>query len=130
MGLIRDYSDQQIIAALQSDREMDDAISFIYRNYYGLLQQYVLNNKGTKDDAADIIQETIVAFIEIVQQNKFRGESSVKSFLYSITRNLWLSELRRKNSADNRNRNFEQGKEVLEETVVQHLIGREHYRVI
>jgi RNA polymerase sigma factor (sigma-70 family) len=130
MGLTKEYADQQLIAAMQNEREMDEAIRFIYRNYYGLLQQYVINNKGTKDDAADIIQETIVAFIEIVQQKKFRGESSVKSFLYSVTRNLWLSELRRKNSADNRNRVFEQGKEALEETVVQHLIGREHYRVI
>ena len=32
------------------------------------------------NDAADLIQETLVTFIDIVQQNKFRGESSVKSF--------------------------------------------------
>ena len=99
------YSDDEIVQALKSSRQMDAAIGYIYKKYYGLLEYYVVNNKGTKEDAADIIQETIVAFIEIVANDKYRGDASVKSFLYSITRNLWLSELRKRNSADNRNCN-------------------------
>jgi RNA polymerase sigma factor (sigma-70 family) len=61
-----------------------------------MLENYVLNNNGSRDDAADVIQETIVAFIEIVEQGKFRGDSSIKSFLFAITRNVWLTELRKK----------------------------------
>ena len=34
----------------------------------------------------------------------------MKSFLYSIIRNLWLSEMRKRNNADNRNRVFEKEK--------------------
>ena len=126
MEVIRDYADQELTAALKTDRQMNDAIRFIYQNYYGLLENYVVNNKGTKEDAADIIQETIVAFIEIVQENKYRGDASVKSFLYTITRNLWLSELRKRNSADNRNRVFEKGKDAIEQEAVQHLIRQEY----
>ena len=73
MQVIRDYSDQEIIAALKSDRETDGAIRFIYKNYYGSLENYVLNNNGSRNDAADLIQETLVTFIDIVQQNKFRA---------------------------------------------------------
>ncbi|MBG9375320.1 RNA polymerase sigma factor [Panacibacter sp. DH6] len=130
MEIAQSYTDPELISALKNDREMNAAIRFIYRNYYGLLENYIVNNNGSKDDAADIIQETIVAFIEIVEENRFRGESSVKSFLYSITRNLWLTELRRKNSADNRNKVFEKAKDTTEQEAVQHLIKKEYYNAI
>lgn len=126
----RNYSDNELIMALKSSGEMDDAIRFIYKNYYGLLEFFVINNKGTKEDAADITQETIVAFIEIVQQDKYRGEASVKSFLYTITRNLWFSEIRKRTSADNRNRVFEKGKDTIDEEAVNHLIRNEYKKSI
>lgn len=130
MEVVRNYTDPEIVNALKNQREMDGAIRFIYKEYYGLLEYYITNNKGTKDDAADLIQETIVAFIEIVQQDKYRGDASVKSFLYSITRNLWLTELRKRSSADNRNMIFEKSKDSIEQETVQHLIEREHYNAI
>src|SRR5579885_2441074 len=95
MHVARNYSDQELIAALKDNRQMDDAIKFIYKNYYGQLENYVLNNNGSEQDAGDVIQETIVAFIGIVQEDKFRGDASVKSFLYSIAKNIWLSEMRK-----------------------------------
>ncbi len=130
MQIVRDYSDTEIVAALKNNGEMDKAIGFIYKNYYNLLEYYVVNNKGTKEDAADIIQETLVAFIDIVQQDKFRGEAGVKSFLYSIARNLWLSEFRKRNSADNRNRVFEKGKDETEQGAINQLIKSEYYKAI
>lgn len=130
MAGAKSFSDAEIITAIKEDEQIDKALGYIYRNYYSLLEQYVVSNKGSRQDAADIIQETIVAFVEIVQENKFRGESSVSSFLYGITRNLWLSEMRKRSNADNRNRVFEKGKDVTEDAVVQHLIGREHYGII
>jgi RNA polymerase sigma factor (sigma-70 family) len=130
MEVVRNYTDTELVNALKTHREMDAAIKVIYKEYYGLLEYYVTNNNGSKDDAADVIQETIVAFIEIVQQDKFRGDASVKSFLYSIARNLWLTELRKRNSADNRNMVFEKSRDTVEQETMQHLINREHYNAI
>ncbi|HRH51296.1 MAG TPA: RNA polymerase sigma factor [Panacibacter sp.] len=130
MEIVQNYTDAELVRALKNDRETDAAIKFIYKEYYGLLEYYVANNNGSKDDAADIIQEALIAFIDIVQQDKFRGDSSVKSFLYSITRNLWLSELRKRNSADNRNRVFEKGKDETEQGAVNQLIKNEYYKAI
>jgi RNA polymerase sigma factor (sigma-70 family) len=130
MQVVRDYTDQDLVAALKDERKTDDAIRFIYRQYYGLLENYVINNSGSADDAADMIQETILAFIEIIHKDVYRGEASVKSFLYTITRNLWLSELRKRSSADTRNKNFETAKDQVEDGMVQHLITREYYQQI
>ena len=130
MELRQAYTDQEIVASLKNEKAMDAAVGFIYHNYYGILENFVVNNKGTKDDAADIIQETIIAFIEIVQKDKFRGEASVKSFLYTITKNLWFSEIRKRTSSDNRNRVFEKGKDLAEQETVQHMIKRESVNLI
>jgi RNA polymerase sigma factor (sigma-70 family) len=130
MQVAKSYSDAELIQALKHPKEMDAAIHILYKEYYGLLENYVVNNKGNKDDAADIIQETMVAFVEIVEENKFRGDASIKSFLYAITRNLWLAEMRKRNSSDNRNRIFENAKDDTEQAAVQHLVQREHLATI
>jgi RNA polymerase sigma factor (sigma-70 family) len=130
MHVERSYSDAELVNALKQSAEVNAAVRFIYSEYYGMLENYVLNNNGSKDDAADVIQEAIVAFIEIVGAGKYRGDASVKSFLFAITRNLWLTELRKRNSAGNRNKNFEKEKDILEEGAVTHLIKREYFLII
>lgn len=130
MDLARGFSDEGLVVALKDPQAINEAIKHIYREYYNLLENYVINNKGSADDAADVIQEAIVAFIEMVQEDKFRGEASVKSFLYAITRNVWLAELKRRSSRDNRNRIFETGKDKEDVAVTKHLTQRENYTLI
>ena len=64
-------------------------------------------NNGSQQDAEDIFQETIVSFIELVKKDKFRGESSIGTFLYSMNRHAWLNELKRKGRALLREEKFE-----------------------
>lgn len=130
MQAVEHYSDTELIMRLRLPGGMNEALKFMYKEYYSLLESYIVNNNGNKEDAADLIQETMVSFIEIIQQDKFRGDASVKSFLYSIIRNLWMSELRRRNSTDKRNRIFEKAKDETELTVVNQLIRNEHLAAI
>lgn len=130
MHVAKSYDDSELLNALKHPEKMDEGIRIIYKEYYGLLESYVINNKGSKEDAADVIQETIVAFIEIVEQNKYRGDASIKSFLYAIARNIWLAELRKRTSSDKRNRIFEQAKDITEQAAIGHLVEREHYSLI
>jgi RNA polymerase sigma factor (sigma-70 family) len=124
------YSDTELIMYLKHPQKMNDALRFMYKEYYGLLESYIVNNNGSKDDAADLIQETMVTFIDIVQQNKFRGDASIKSFLYSIIRNFWMSEMRKRNSTDKRNRIFEKAKDETEQAAVTQLIRNEQLAAI
>jgi RNA polymerase sigma factor (sigma-70 family) len=73
-----------------------------------------MNNSGSRQDAEDVFQEMLVAFIDLVQKNKFRGESTVKTFLYSLNRHTWLNELKRRGRALAREEKYEKGKEQAE----------------
>ncbi len=88
-------SDEEILFILNSSTNVNEAIKALYAVNYFKLESYILRNKGSKEDAEDVIQETMVAFINIVQQGKFKGESSIATFLGAIARNIWLEKLRK-----------------------------------
>lgn len=61
-----------------------------------MVLDYVLKNKGTKQDAEDLLAE---AFIVIFQKSKdpdFSIKHAISTYLYAICRNLWLKQLRRR----------------------------------
>jgi RNA polymerase sigma factor (sigma-70 family) len=113
MEVVKKYTDTELLAAIKSPISIDGAIKFMYREYYGLLKIYTCQNSGTDEDAQDIFQEVLVAFINLAQKDKFRGESSIKTFLYSLNRNIWLNELKKRGRAERRDTIFEKEKDTV-----------------
>jgi len=114
MEVIKNFPDSELVANIRSGQKMNESIKAIYRAYYDSLSWYVINNSGSRQDAEDIFQEVVVAFIDLVQKNKFRGESTVKTFLFSLNRYSWLNELKRRNRALVREEKYEMGQDRLE----------------
>lgn len=125
MRSTKSFSDADLITAIKTGSDIDNAIGFIYRNHYRLLENIVLTNSGDKMDAQDLIQEVLVLFVEMVQKEKYRGEASVKSFLYTLTRNQWITELRKRGSDSKRNELFENSRDRVEEDITSYLTYRE-----
>lgn len=119
------HSDQALVAALRGGNDMDKAVRFLYRQYFDVLSIYTRQNNGTQQDAEDVFQEVVVTFIELVNQNKFRGESSIKTFLYSLNRHTWLNELKKRNRMQQRNLKFETAKGQTEADISGYIAGRE-----
>ncbi|MGZ5285823.1 MAG: RNA polymerase sigma factor [Flavisolibacter sp.] len=88
-------NDADIIIELQQGRARE-AICQLYFQHFALLSRYVFANQGNEADAEDLFQEVLIAFINLVKQNKFRGESSIATFLFAINKNLWLNELKKR----------------------------------
>ena len=84
-----------------------------------------MNNSGSRQDAEDIFQEVVVDFIDAVQRNKFRGESSVRTFLYSLNKYAWLNDLKRKGRAMQRETKYDREQESQETDVSHFMSARE-----
>lgn len=69
------------------------AVETIYKENYNIVQALVMNNSGTAEDAKDIFQETMIALYEKVQSGTFELNCQLKTFIYSISRRLWLKRL-------------------------------------
>ena len=130
MEVTRSLADVQLIDALREDRTTDQAVRSLYRDYYESLSWYVMNNNGSRQDAEDIFQEVVVAFIDLVRKNRFRGESSVKTFLYSMNRHFWLNELKKRNRTLARESRYEAMQDNEVKDLDSELAGRESGQTI
>ena len=70
-----------------------NSVEQLYRQHYIMIQTMVLANAGTKDDAADLFQETVIVLYEKIKNGSFKLKCLLKTFLYSIARRLWLKKL-------------------------------------
>jgi RNA polymerase sigma factor (sigma-70 family) len=115
--------DAMVLTQLLDPGTSEKAIIYLYRTYFEGLGRFVVNNNGSQEDAEDIFQEVIVSFVHLVRQQKFRGESSIRTFLFSMNRNTWLNELKRRGRKVTREKNYhllqDQKDERIEKVIEQ-----------
>jgi RNA polymerase sigma factor (sigma-70 family) len=118
MDLNHLYTDLDIVEAIRKGgKAEEEAIRVLYQQHFESLCMNIVNNNGSEQDADDIFQETMIAFIQSVKMNKFRGDSSIKTFLFALNRNIWRNELRRRGRSNNRERVYEMDARDVEDGV-------------
>src|SRR5215475_698017 len=110
-------TDSELILAIGNKTQLNDAILSIYRQYSDLVSSFLINYGASEQDADDVFQETVIAFINIVQQGKFRMEASIKTFLVSIAKNIWRNEQKKRLRTDFREQRFESGRPQMEDGI-------------
>jgi RNA polymerase sigma factor (sigma-70 family) len=73
------------------------AIEIIYRENYNMIQSLIINNSGSADDAKDIFQEAMIVLYEKVRSGTFELNCLIKTYVYSVSRRLWLKRLQQMN---------------------------------
>ncbi len=119
------FSDQEILHNINLNKDLDESIGFLYESHYKKLSIFITQNSGTAEDAEDIFQEVVVTFIELVQEKKFRGDSSIGTFLMALNKNMWYNELKRRGRSKIRVEKFESEKITVEEDLSNILVNRE-----
>lgn len=88
-----EFSVEEIIEGIKARDNC--VLQYIYKNHYPSIHHFIVTNSGSQDDAKDIFQESIIVIYRKVKEQKhFLLNSSFKTFIYSIARNLWLKHLR------------------------------------
>lgn len=97
------FSDRSLVQQLQSKKpgERDQAWEFVYKTYYPIIRDSICRNSGNKDDATDIFQDGLLILHRNLDNGTFRGDASIKTYIFSICRNLWLKELKKRKQYDN-----------------------------
>jgi RNA polymerase sigma factor (sigma-70 family) len=130
MKVNQNLDDQDLIELILTKKQQNMALNLLYKRHYGLLENYVLQNSGSSEDAGDVIQEVMLVFVQMITQGKFRGESTIKSLLYNICRNLWISELRRRKSTIARHEKYEMESEKAELDISESIARTENLKYI
>ncbi len=85
-------TEKELITGLQENKE--EAFSFLYDRVYPSVQHYIIRNAGNKQDAEDIFQETTIVLLQKLRVGDILLTASLKTFFFSISRNLWLKKIR------------------------------------
>jgi RNA polymerase sigma factor (sigma-70 family) len=73
------------------------AVETIYQENFNMVQTLIINNNGSADDAKDIFQEAMIVLYEKVRSGTFELNCQIKTFVYSVSRRLWLKRLQQQN---------------------------------
>ncbi len=73
------------------------AVECIYKAHYNMVQSLIIHNNGSADDAKDVFQETMIVLYEKVRAGGFELNCQIKTYVYSVSRRLWLKKLQQMN---------------------------------
>ncbi|MES2387326.1 MAG: sigma-70 family RNA polymerase sigma factor [Bacteroidota bacterium] len=90
------FSDSDIIQAIKLGDD-NRAIAWLYKKVLPKVRHFVLSNSGDADEANDIFQDAVIIFYKQVKLEKFNPQFEIAGFIYSVSRNLYINYVKRKN---------------------------------
>ncbi|MCC2600043.1 RNA polymerase sigma factor [Sphingobacterium sp. FBM7-1] len=93
----KEKSDIQIDASIiEGIRDGDNlAIQQLYQIHFPPIAQMIITNRGSREEAQDIFQETVMVLYTKINKGDFVLSSKLQTFLYAISKRLWLKHLTR-----------------------------------
>ena len=88
------YSDSKIIDGIRKSKR--GVIVFMYKDYFPLIRAMIKKNSGTPQDAEDVFQDGLEALYLRCRDQELVLSCALRSYFYSICRNIWLQRLERK----------------------------------
>jgi RNA polymerase sigma factor (sigma-70 family) len=128
MKVAQKYTDAELIASIGEPKELNKAILFLYQQYSESTCSFIMGYGGSRQDAEDVFQETVVSFIDVVKKGKYRMEASIKTFLVSMAKNIWLNEIKKRERSGIREKLYESTRDQKEADVSHHIADLEKKR--
>jgi RNA polymerase sigma factor (sigma-70 family) len=119
------YSDKELVAAIRENTNLNKAILFIYQEHAEKTSSFLIKYGASEQEAQDVFQETVIAFIDIAKKETYRLDAKIGTFLVAVAKNIWFNEVKKKERSSFREKQFEKGREQEEADVNQHIIERE-----
>ncbi|PST82900.1 RNA polymerase subunit sigma-70 [Pedobacter yulinensis] len=102
-------------SSLPTDREVvlgilnnsDETLNKLYRGYFPMILQFILNNNGNEDDAKDVFQESVIVLYNKIKAGDFELSSKLKTYIYSVCRRIWLKRLAQDHKKTNNINDYE-----------------------
>ncbi len=98
-------TDREVVLGILNNSE--EALNKLYIGYYPMVLQFILNNSGDEDDAKDVYQEAIIVLYDKIKGGSFELSSKLKTYLYSVSRRIWLKKLAQQSKKTNNIADFE-----------------------
>ena len=93
-------SQEQLVARLRSNdrRELNEAIRDVYNHHISPVRYFVMQNGGDSHDADDLVQTTVLNFVQAVRKGSFKLQegTTIEAFLFVLAKNRWRNTLKQR----------------------------------
>lgn len=110
------------------ERKENKAIQYLLDDNRKKITAYVLKNSGNDSDAASVLVEGVTHLVFNVRKGKFRGESTLGTYLFSICRGVWLKELKKRKKYTHLMENDEQEIQLVNELTPLHYFSEDQLK--
>ncbi|HAF28688.1 MAG TPA: hypothetical protein DCG75_06530 [Bacteroidales bacterium] len=88
---LRSLDNKTIVQGIRNqDKEI---LKSIYSIYFPTIKRFILDAKGSEQDAKDVFQEGIIIIYRKIKEGNINLTSSFKSYIYSVCRFIWMKQL-------------------------------------
>lgn len=87
-------TEQELLQGLRAGRQ--EAFQRLYQQHYPMVRYLVIQNSGSTEEADDVFQDGLLVLIGKLRNAEFQLTASLKTYVYSVCRNLWLKRLKDK----------------------------------
>jgi RNA polymerase sigma factor (sigma-70 family) len=119
------FTDEEFVLGLRNENA--EALEALYKKHFGSVLKFIVNNSGTREEARDIFQDTMIILVENVRKPEFALTSQLQTYIYSIAKRLWLKQLRSRHKAPLLKEEWEQEVPQAEEDAESYLTTEEAY---
>ena len=88
------YFDELIIGEIRKKNEA--ALTELYKAHFPMVVHMICSNSGSEQEAKDVYQDAFMAFYDRVLQSDFVLTCKIKTYLYAVSKRLWLKRLTQK----------------------------------
>lgn len=99
------FSDEELLNGLITRNEK--VLREYYTLYYPGIRRFIVSNNGNEEDARDLFQDALLVLFQKVRGQQFELTCSLGTYLYSVSRYLWLKELDKRKRISHRTVNPE-----------------------
>ncbi len=85
--------DARILDQIRKGEE--EALVRLYKANERAVSAFVMKNKGSQDDAEDMLQEAVVIFWERVRTGRYEHTAKISTFIFATVKNMWMRRLAR-----------------------------------
>lgn len=84
------YTNKELLSLIQQG-STDKVLSYLYKSVQPKITSWVLQNSGSKEEAQDIFQDSVIVFYKYVVNKQFKVTESIEGFIFVTAKNKWIN---------------------------------------
>jgi RNA polymerase sigma factor (sigma-70 family) len=94
MKSVNFWSEVELLQGIRESNEQ--AIKTVYKLHFPMVENFVRQNGGSEQEAKDLFQDGFLVLYRNVKNPVFTLDCKIKTYIYSVCKRIWLTELKRK----------------------------------